>query len=69
MKDFVKKQKNVSDKFYVHKNTKKKGFESDYLTKPFKADSETEHTVQVGKKTFHKKMLADVTKLVGRMLA
>ena len=64
LKDFVNKQKNVSDKFYVHKNTKKKGFDSDYSTVPFKADSEAKHTVQAGKKTFHKKMLADVTKLV-----
>ena len=59
-----KEQKNVSDKFYVHKNTKKKEFDSDYSTGPFKADSETKHTVQARKKTFHKKMLADVTKLV-----
>ncbi len=53
--DFVKKQKNVSDNFYVHKNNKKKGFDSDYSTVPFKADSETKHTVQAGKKTIHKK--------------
>ncbi len=66
LQDFVKRHKNVSPKFYVHKNPKKKGLESDYLTKPFCAESETEHTVAVGAKTFHKKQLADVTKLVGQ---
>ncbi len=45
LQDFVKKPKSVSTKFYVHKNPKKKGLESDYQLKPFKAESETELTV------------------------
>ncbi len=35
------------------------------MTRPFKADSETKHTVTVGSKTFHKKQLAEVTNVVG----
>ena len=58
LQDFVKKHKNVSQKFYVHKNPKKKGLDSDYLTKQFQAESETKHTVTVGDKTFHKKAVS-----------
>ncbi len=65
LQEFVKKRKAVSPKYYVHKNVKKTGLESDYLTKPFKADSETKHTVTVGSKTYHKKQLAEVTNVVG----
>ena len=59
----MKKNKFVSPKYYVHKNVKKKGLESDYLTKPFKADSETKRTV--GPETFNKKQLAQITGVVG----
>ncbi len=56
LQEFVKKNKSVSPKYNVHKNVhKKKGLESDYLTKPSKADSETKPTVTFGSKTFHKK--------------
>ncbi len=47
----MKQNKSVNPKYYVHKNAKKTGHESDYLSKPFKVDSETKHTETVEAET------------------
>ncbi len=54
----------VSTNFFVMKNHDFKGLESRFELNPKRTVTETDHTVSDGKKTYHKKDIADVTELV-----
>ncbi len=63
-KELLKCQVSNKFQYFVVKNHSRKGMESRFELTPHKVVSETMHTVSDGVKTYHKKDVANVTKVV-----